>query len=184
MESRAARDQQYLAAMEDITQVMRRSMDKYHEENKESEFHPQRTRYAQMEAMVASERRLLEEVSLPCRLILEHFSTFSDQPDRSISVRYGSALYCNGTYQGYAINEWGHVTLKLGSFSITWRDDEYQYMFYSDKVILRPLDIQKPEISFSFSFSLKYSKLLEEFSDVAGHPQTGYYQPDLFSKED
>lgn len=183
MDSRAARDLQYLAAMEDIAQVMRKSMEKYQEENKESEFHPQRTRYVQLEAMVASERRLLEEISLPCRLVLEHFSAFVEQPDRSISVRYGSALYNNGAYQGYAINEWGHVTLKLGNFSITWRDDEYQYMFYSDKVILRPLDIQKPEICISFTFSLKYSKLLEDFRDVTSHSQTGYYQPDLFIKE-
>jgi len=83
---------------------------------------------------------------------------------------------------GYSINEWGHVTLKIGDCRVTWHDEDYQYMFYSDRFILRPYDIQKPEIVFSFHFSLKYSKLPEDFGDVPGHPQTAYYQPDLFDE--
>ena len=181
MAERTSRDERYIAALEELTQTIRRVTDEYLEEDKGPEFRSQRLRFYQFENMVASERRLIEEISLPCRLILEHFSTFLDQPDRGIGIRYGQSSYSHGDYLGYAINEWGHVTLKVGNCRITWRDDEYQYMFYADKVILRAYDIQKPEITISFTFSLKYSKLLEEFRDVPGHPQTAYYQPDLFA---
>ena len=181
MTERAERDSRYITAMEELTQTIRRVTGEYLEEDAESEFRSQRLRFRQFEEMVASERRLIEEISPPCRLILEHFSTFLDQPDRSIGIRYGQSRYSNGDYLGYAINEWGHVTLKVGNCRITWRDDEYQYMFYADKIVLRAYDIQKPEITISFTFSLKYSKLLEEYRDVPVHPQTAYYQPDLFA---
>ena len=45
---------------------------------------------------------------------------------------------------------------------------------------MRAFDIQKPEIGVSFNFSLKYSKLLEDFKDITKDRQTGYCQPDLF----
>ena len=177
---RESRDAHYIAALEELTQTMRRITREYPEGGKDPEFQSQRLRFRYFEEMAASERRLIEEISPPCRLILEHFSTFLDQPDRSIGVRYGQVRYSNGDYLGFTINEWGHVTLRVGNCRITWRDDEYQYMFYADKVVLRAFDIQKPEITLSFTFSLKYTKLLEEFPDVPGHPQTAYYQPDLF----
>lgn len=182
MAEREKKDERYLAAMEELTQTIRRVTDEYMEEDKDPEFHSQRLRFRQIEDMVASERRLVEEISPPCRLILEHFSTFLDQPDRSIAIRFGQCRYSNSAYLGFSINEWGHVTLKIGNCCITWRDDEYQYMFYADKVVLRAYDIQKPEIAISFNFSLKYSKLLEEFQDVPGHRQTAYCQPDLFDE--
>jgi len=177
---RERRDAHYIEALEELTQTMRRITREYPEGGKDPEFQSQRLRFRHFEEMAASERRLIEEISPPCRLILEHFSTFLDQPDRSISIRYGQVRYANGEFLGFTINEWGHVTLRIGNCRVTWRDDEYQYMFYADKVVLRAHDIQKPEISLSFTFSLKYSKLLGEFPDVPGHSQTAYYQPDLF----
>jgi hypothetical protein len=180
MSEREKRDQRYLAAIEELNQTLRRITDEYMAENKDPEFHSQRLRFRQIEDMVAAERRLLEEISPPCRLLLEHFSTFLDQPDRSIAIRCGQFSYSHSAYLSFSINEWRHVTLKIGNCCITWRDDEYQYMFYADKVVLRAYDIQKPEIAISFTFSLKYSKLLEEFQDVPGHSQTAYCQPDLF----
>jgi hypothetical protein len=180
MPEREERDTRYITALEELNQTIRRITDEYLEEDKDPEFQSHRLRFRYLEDMVASERRLIEEVSPPCRLILEHLSTFLDQPDRGIGIRYGQIRYSNGDFLGFAINEWGHVTLKIGNCRITWRDDEYQYMFYADKAVLRPYDISKPEISLYFTFSLKYTKLLEEFPDVPGHPQTAYYQPDLF----
>ncbi|MCL2121064.1 MAG: hypothetical protein FWH28_02300 [Clostridiales bacterium] len=182
MSERESRDARYLTALEELTQTIRRITGDYLEEDRDPEFHSQRLRFRHVEELVATERRLIEEISPPCRLILEHFSTFYDQPDRGIGIRYGQSSYFNGDFLGFSINEWGHITLKVGDCRITWRDEEYQYMFYADKVVLRANDIQKPEIILSFSFSLKYSKLLEEYPDVPGHPQTAYYQPDLFDE--
>jgi hypothetical protein len=183
VERRALKDQKRLEVIEDITEVLRKNRINDAEQSKDPEAYTQDIRYAQLERMVASERRLLEEISLPCRLLLEHFTAFLDQPDRNIGVRYGSSEYSYAAYHGFVINEWCHVTLRLGNYWITWRDDEYEYMFYADKVILRSYDLQKPEICFSFNFSLKYSKLLDVFADVVNHPQTGYYQPDLFDQK-
>ena len=182
MSARENRDDRYLSALEELNQTIRRIAGDILDENKDPDFQSQRLRFRYLEEIVASERRLIEEISPPCRLVLEHFSTFLDQPDRGIGIRYGQSSYSNGDYLGFTINEWGHITLRIGNCRITWRDDEYQYMFYSDKVILRAYDLQKPEISLSFAFSLKYSKLLEEFRDVPGHPQTAYYQSDLFDE--
>ena len=177
---RDSRDDRYITALEELTQTIRRIARDYLQADGDPEFQTQRLRFRHLEEMVESERRLIEEISPPCRLVLEHFSAFLDQPDRGIAIRYGQSRYSGGEYQGFSINEWGHVTLKIGNGRVTWRDDEYQYMFYADKIVLRANDIQKPEIVLSFAFSLKYSKLLEEFRDVPGHPQTAYYQPDLF----
>ncbi|MCL1848437.1 MAG: hypothetical protein FWF83_02030 [Clostridiales bacterium] len=177
---RENRDERYIAVLEDMTQALRRITHENPVEDKEPELQSQVLRFRHLEELAASERRLIEEVSPPCRLILEHLSTFIDQPDRSVSIKYGQIMYSHGDFLGFTINEWGHVTLKIGNCRLTWRDDEYRYMFYADKIVLRANDIQKPEISLSFTFSLKYSKLLEGFPDVPGHPQTAYYQPDLF----
>ena len=181
---RQSKDARYLTALEDLTQIIRQAAGESAAGDADPEFQSQRLRFRYLEELVSTERRLIEEVSPPCRLILEHFSTFLNQPDRSIGVRYGQSSYTNGDYLGFTINEWGHVTLRAGNFRITWRDDEYRYMFYSDKVILRAYDIQKPEITISFNFPLKYSKLLKEFRDVPDHPQTAYYQPDLFEQDE
>jgi len=183
VDKRAVRDQQHLEKIEEITQILRKNRADETELAKSPEVYTQYIRYAQLEQMIETERRLLEEVSLPCRLLLEHFTSFLDQPDRVIGVRYGLSQYSYACFYGFVINEWCHVTLKLGNYQITWRDDEYEYMFYADKIILRSYDLQKPEICFNFNFSLKYSKLLDIFADVVEHPQTGYCQPDLFEKK-
>ena len=180
MTDREHLDSRYIAALEELTLSIRRISEAYLDEGKDAEFDSQRLRFRQIEDILDTERRLIEEISAPCRLILEHCSTYLDQPDRIISIRYGQSGYSNGNFLGFTINEWGHVTLKVGNSRITWRDDEYQYLFYSDKVVLRANDIQKPEISISFSFPLKYAKVLVDFQDVTEHHQTAYYQPDLF----
>ena len=182
MPGRQDRDARYLAALEELTLSIRRVSEGLERGERGSEYQTQKSRFDSIKDMVDSERRLIEEVSPPCRLIIEHFSTFLDQPDRGVALSYGQSRYAEGAYLGYSINEWGHVTLKIGNCHITWHDEEYQYMFYADRVVLRALDIQKPEISLAFRFPLKYSKLLDEFGDVPGHPRTAYYQPDLFDE--
>jgi hypothetical protein len=182
MPRREERDVNYLAVLEDMTQSIRAGADAFMDEQRDSAHQARKSRFDSIKGMIDSERRLIEEVSPPCRLIIEHFSTFLDHPDRAVTLRYGQFQYTGGSYLGYTINEWGHVTLMIGNSRVTWHDEEYQYMFYADRVVLRAYDLQKPEISFEFHFSLKYSKLLDEFKDVPGHPQTAYYQPDLFDE--
>lgn len=77
------------------------------------------------------------------------------------------------------VEEWGNIRLSLGSIELSWRDAEYQYMFYPDKVILRPNDLSKGEIYLYFSYAFKYSDLLKQYQDVASDPQTCYWHEDL-----
>ena len=182
MRRREDRDISYLAVLEELTQSIRGAADAFADDEKGPVYQARKSRFDTIKGMIDSERRLIEEVSPPCRLIIEHFSTFLDHPDRGVTLRYGQFQYSGGSYLGYSINEWGHVTLNIGNSCITWHDEEYQYMFYADRVVLRAFDLQKPEISLEFLFSFRYSKLLDEFKDVPGHPQTAYYQPDLFDE--
>jgi hypothetical protein len=137
-------------------------------------------RFKALEDKLTTERRMLEEISLPCRFILEHFSTFIGKPDQTIGFRFGLLEVGRGNLNDFSINEWGNVYLVIGNIRLVWRDKDYQYLFYPDKVILRSYDRSKPEIHLFFNFAFKYSKIMDDFQDVAQHEQTLYCHPDLF----
>lgn len=179
MEKRHERDKRYQEAFEDITQVLWRCKDKYN--LTEEENHPQTLRYKLLMERCTTERRLLEEVSLPCRFILEHFSTFMGKLDHTIGFRFGTLDVGRGNLNDFSIDEWGNIFLIIGSIRLGWRDADYQYLFYPDKVILRSYERSKPEIHLFFNFAFKYSKLIPEFAEVAEHEQTLYWHPDLFA---
>jgi hypothetical protein len=178
VEKRMNRDQRFLSLLEDVTLALRKSKTAY-QLDEESD-HPQLNRLHHLETLLATERRLIEEISPPCRLVLEHFTLLRDRPDQMIRFRYDLIEAGKGSFHGFVINEWGHVTVNIGNTFIAWRDEDYQYMFYPNKIILRALDATKPELHFAFDFSLKYSRLLEDFRDVPVHPHTIYIHPDLF----
>jgi len=178
MERRRERDQKYLEAIEEITQTLWRCKEQYDlvvEEN-----HPQTLRFKAIEEKITTERRLMEEVSLPCRFILEHFSTFMGKPDQTIGFRLGLLEVGRGMLNDFIINEWGNVYLIIGNIRLGWRDKDYQYLFYPDKVILRSYERSKPEIHLFFNFAFKYSKLIPEFAEIPNDEQTLYCHPDLF----
>jgi hypothetical protein len=74
VDNRRERDARYLEALEEITQNLWRCKEKYNLVEEESM--PSALRLKVLEEKLTTERRLLEEVSLPCRFILEHFTTF------------------------------------------------------------------------------------------------------------
>ena len=178
MQKRQERDQKYLEAFEEITQTLWRCNEKYRLTGDEN--HPQAVRFKILLEKLTTERRLLEEISLPCRLILEHFSTFMRKPDHTIDFRSGQLEVGRGILNDFVIDEWGNIYILIGNIRLGWRDQDYQYLFYPDKVILRSYDRSKPEIQLSFNFAFKYSKLLPEFSGITEHKQTLYCHPDLF----
>lgn len=178
MQKREERDQRHLEALEEITQTVWRAKEKYGLLDNEN--HPQALRFRALEEKLTTERRLLEEISLPCRFILEHISTFIGKPDQTIGFRFGQLEVGRGVLNDFSVNEWGSVCLIIGNIRLGWRDKDYQYLFYPDKVILRSYDHSKPEITLFFNFAFKYSKILHDFKDVANHRQTLYCIPDLF----
>ncbi len=182
MEKRSERDARYLDALEEITRRYRHIIEKYHLEDDDS--WPSVLRLKVLEEKITTERRLLEEVSLPCRFILEHFTTFMGKSDHTVGFSLGQQFELGrGTINDFCIQEWGNVCLMIGNFRLCWRDQDYQYLFYLDKVILRSVDRSKPEIHLLFNFAFKYSKILTEFQDVAADPHTLYCYPDLFEEE-
>lgn len=183
MEKRHERDARYLEALEEITRRFQHIMKKYQVD--EDDGWPSVQRLKVLEEKITTERRLLEEVSLPCRFILEHFTTLMGKPDHTVGVSFGQQFELGrGTITDFSIQEWGNICLIIGSFRLCWRDRDYQYLFYPDKVILRSVDRSKPEIHLLFNFAFKYSKILTEFQDVATDPQTLYCYPDLFEEKE
>ncbi len=177
MHKRQERDRKYLEALEDISQTLWRSKKEY---GLTEESHPQALRLKEIEEKLTRERRIVEEISLPCRLILEHFSTFLKKSDHVIGFRLGLLEVGKGILNDFSIDEWGTIYLEIGNIRLGWHDKDYQYLFYPDKVILRSYDRSKPEIQLIFNFAFKYSKILPEFNDLTDHEQTLYCHPDMF----
>lgn len=176
MESvREVLDQQVLMVCEEIEQ----SLEKIKNRADYNEQSPYFCRMNLLKSRIATERRMIEEVSIPCRFILEHFSLFLGKWDYTIGFKYDKIQAGRGLLSDIEIKQWGNISLSIGGINITWRDADYNYMFYPDKVILRPKDINKTDIYLYFSYAFKYSNLLERFQDVQHHEQTIYWHEDM-----
>ena len=173
--SREQQDQEILLVYEEVGEVLKRLEEKEGVDENTSYY----SRLKLIKDQIATERRLIEEISLPCRFILEHFSFFLGKPDYTLGFKYGKIQAGRGLLSAITVEEWGNIRLSLGSIELSWRDAEYQYMFYPDKVILRPNDLSKGEIYLYFSYAFKYSDLLKQYQDVASDPQTCYWHEDL-----
>ena len=82
---REALDQQILLICEDIEQCLKRA-ELLPDYNDSSSYY---CRLVTLKEKVATERRLQEELSLPCRFLLEHFSLFLGKWDYTIGCKYG-----------------------------------------------------------------------------------------------
>ena len=71
------------------------------------------------------------------------------------------------------------MVLTINGMEVTWRDADYNYMFYPDKVILRPKMAGKSDIYLYFSYAFKYGNVLSRFPEVAEHEQTIYWHQDM-----
>lgn len=168
-------DQKILLLCEDMEQCLKQAeqLPDYHDS---SSYY---CRLITLKEKIATERRLQEEVSLPCRFLLEHFSLFLGKWDYSIGCRYGLVQCGRGMLSDIKIGEWGNVSLMINGLEVNWRDADYTYMFYPDKVILRPKTVGKNDIYFYFSYAFKYGNVLSRFADVANDPQTSYWHQEL-----
>lgn len=168
-------DQKILMICEDIEQNLKAAEQLPNYQDSSSYY----CRLHMLQEIVATERRLQEEVSLPCRFLLEHFSLFLGKWDYNIGCRYGQMQCGRGMLSGIKILEWGNVVLTIDGMEVTWRDADYDYMFYPDKVILRPKMAGKSDIYLYFSYAFKYGNILNKFPNVADDPQTIYWHQDM-----
>lgn len=124
-------------------------------------------------------RRAIEDISLPCRMMLEHFTYFMGDYTHSMGFRVGQLLEGRAVLVDFVVQEWGNIILNLGNLTLRWRDEDYRYLFYPDKVMLKSKNRSNPDIHLSFSFSFKYTQVHHRYADIKENPQVEYWHEDL-----
>lgn len=141
---------------------------------------PLEKRLALLEKMIASEQRQIEDIGLPGRYIIEHFTMILNEMSYSMGFQYRQIQSGRGPLNEITVGEWGTIVVKIGDVEISWRDQDVQYMFYPDQVVVRPKDSAEDEITFFFSYSFKYAPVqLKKFQAVKDDPQTAYWHESL-----
>ncbi len=171
-------DDAVLLLCEDLQNVMRR----FKEEQSwvEGNETPLIKRWAGIEKAIASEQRLLEEISLPGRFVVEHFSMMVGEIGYSMGFQYREVQSGRGPVNSIDVGPWGTINVKVGDIVLSWRDEDVQYMFYPDQVVVRPKDSVEDEMTFYFSYSFKYALgQLKLYQSVKDDPQTAYWHSSL-----
>lgn len=141
---------------------------------------PLARRFALIRERIMTEQHLLEDISRPGRLMVEHFSMFLEEMDYTVSFARGDVKTGRGLLKGIRVGEWGTISVDINDFTVTWRDADVAYMFYPDRILVRPKDSGQDDMTFFFSYSLKYgSGLLRRFCDVKDDEQTLYWHEGL-----
>lgn len=123
-----------------------------------------------------SQRRTLEELSYPARLIVEQLL--------EIQIKGGLVAMESEHFsqpwmhvRQIKVEEFGLVKIWLGNLEISWRDGGYTYYFYPDKVELRSAD-EKSSIKLFFSLAFS-QQIVEGFSEFLSSPNVVYIHPKL-----
>lgn len=122
-----------------------------------------------------SQRRMFEEISLPTRLIVEHLLELQHKKGQ-VALETERINQPLTSVSSVNVEEFGIVKLILGELEIDWRDSNYSYYFYPDKVELRALD-EKSAIKLFFSLAFgqqtfgNYPELLTLTNVSYIHPQ-------------
>lgn len=123
-----------------------------------------------------SERRIFEDISSPARLIVEQLL----ESQFKVGQVALEAEYLKQSFASVGcvkIEEFGMICVKLGEVEISWRDNNYTYYFYPDKVELRAID-EKSAIKLFFSISFN-RQTLERFPEILTSPNVVYIHPQL-----
>ncbi len=133
-------------------------------------------RIRQWEDEVRSYARILEDISLPARLILEHLLKLK-QKNGQVAVEAENIIQGFSAIHGVRVEEFGVIRVAAGSLNLSWRDEDYNYLLYPDKVELRTLD-EKATIKLFFSHDFARQKVLY-FSAIITCKNVLYIHPDL-----
>ena len=123
-----------------------------------------------------SERRVFEDISIPARLIVEQLL----ESQFRVGQVALEADYLRHPFTGVEavkVKEFGIICVKLGEVEITWRDGNYSYYLYPDKVELRAID-EKSAIKLFFSIPFS-RQTLEKFPEIITSPNVVYIHPQL-----
>ena len=120
--------------------------------------------------------RIFEEISYAARLVVEHLMEIQLKGGMvAVEAEYFSQ---NHTVVNHVhIEEFGIVKIFLGQLEISWRDNNYQYYLYPDKVEMRAVD-EKSAIKLFFSHAF-YSQIVERFPEIRNSSNVVYIHPEL-----
>ncbi|NLO96885.1 MAG: hypothetical protein GX091_02215 [Peptococcaceae bacterium] len=130
----------------------------------------------QWEKEIRSYARMIEDISLPSRLILEHILELKQNSGQM-------AVEAENINQGFAsinnveVEEFGVIKISTGSIKLLWRDADYNYLLYPDKAELRTLD-EKTVIRLFFSHNFGQQHI-QRFAGILTSPKLLYIHPDL-----
>ena len=171
-------DAEVLLLCEDLQETLKKITDKI--SWTEDEDLPLEKRLLLINKAIDSERRLIEDISLPGRYVVEHFTAILHENSYSMGFQYHELRSGRGPLNDVSVGEWGTITVKIGDVEISWRDQDAQYMFYPDQVVVRPKDSPEDEITFFFSYSFRYAPgQLKKFQPVKNDPQTTYWHENM-----
>ncbi|SPF33147.1 conserved hypothetical protein [Candidatus Desulfosporosinus infrequens] len=123
-----------------------------------------------------SERRVLEDISIPARLIVEQLLESQFKVGQvALEAEYLRQSFAS--VESVKVEEFGIIRVKLGNVEISWRDGNYSYYLYPDKVELRATD-EKSAIKLLFSIAFN-RQTLERFPEILTSPKVVYIHPQL-----
>lgn len=133
-------------------------------------------KFEQLLVEIRSERRIFEDISLPARLIVEQLLE-SQFKVGQVAIETERLKQSFASVAHVKVEEFGIIHIKLGELEISWRDGNYSYYLYPDKVELRAAD-EKSAIKLFFSISFN-RQTLERFPEILSSPNVVYIHPQL-----
>lgn len=133
-------------------------------------------RIRQWEKEIRAYARILEDISLPARFIIEHVLDLKSKAGQ-MAVVADCISQGFSEINGVLVEEFGVIKIYTGNIQLTWRDQEYNYLIYPDKVELRTVD-EKNMIKLFFSQNFGIQDVLK-FSAVTDSSKLLYIHPAL-----
>ena len=133
-------------------------------------------KFEQILEELRSERRAFEDISIPARLIVEQLLE-SQFKVGQVALESEYLRHSFACVDAVKVEEFGIIRVKLGEVEITWRDGNYSYYLYPDKVELRAID-EKSAIKLFFSIPFN-RQTLERFPEIITSSNVVYIHPQL-----
>ncbi|MCO5386763.1 hypothetical protein [Desulfosporosinus sp.] len=160
-----------LECLEDVYHTFEKALKKA---NQVRSIHVQK--FEQLLVEIRSERRIFEDISIPARLIVEQLLESQFRVGQvAIEAERLKQTFASVAY--VKVEEFGKIYIKIGELEVSWRDGNYSYYLYPDKVELRATD-EKSSIKLFFSIAFNRQSV-ERFPEILISPNVVYIHPQL-----
>lgn len=130
----------------------------------------------EIEDEIRAYARIIEEISVPARMILEHVLVLKDKSGQ-MAVESSNINHNFSEIRNIKIDKFGLINIKTGGLELSWRDIDFNYYFYPDKVELRSKDEKS---SIKLFFSLNFGRqTVKKFADIKKDQGVIYIHPML-----